>query len=82
MDAATVNSLMSLDPRIRNAGRIHSGPGYVSLSSTSNTLLLTLPDGATAYLYCLQVFNRNASSVELQIGTGSTLTQRIPRLGP
>jgi hypothetical protein len=82
MDASFINSLVSLDPILRNSGRIHSSLTPVSLTGTSNTLLLTAPTGATLYLYCLMVYNNNGTNVSLSIGTGSSLTERMVRTGP
>ena len=82
MDASFINSLVSLDPILRNSGRLHSSLTPVSLTGTSNTLLLTAPTGATLYLYCLTVYNNNATNVSLSIGTGASLTERMVRLGP
>ena len=82
MDGATINSLVSLDPILRNSGRLHSSLTPVSLTSTSNTLLLTAPTGATLYLYCLMVYNNNATNISLSIGTGASLTERMVRTGP
>ena len=82
MDSSIVNSLISLDPILRNSGRIHSSLTPVSLTGTSNTLLLTAPTGATLYLYCLMVYNNNATNVSLSIGTGASLTERMVRTGP
>ena len=82
MDASIINSLVSLDPVLRNSGRIHSSLTPVSLTGTSNTLLLTEPTGATLYLYCLMVYNNNATNVSLSIGTGASLTERMVRTGP
>ena len=82
MDASIINSLVSLDPVLRNSGRIHSSLTPVSLTGTSNTLLLTAPTGATLYLYCLMVYNNNATNVSLSIGTGASLTERMVRTGP
>ena len=82
MDASFINSLVSLDPILRNSGRLHSSLTPVSLTGTSNTLLLTAPTGATLYLYCITVYNNNATNVSLSIGTGASLTERMVRLGP
>jgi len=82
MDASIINSLVSLDPILRNSGRLHSSLSPVSLVDTSNTLLLTAPTGATLYLYAIQVYNNNATNVTLSIGTGASLTERIPMMGP
>ena len=79
---AIINSLIAMDPVLRSSGRLHSSLSPVSVTGTSNTLLLTAPTGATLYLYCLQVYNNNATNVTLQLGTGSSLTERIPMLGP
>ena len=75
-------ALMAMDPRIRTSGRLHSSLVHVSLTSTANTLLLTAPDGATLWLYAIWVYNRNSANVNLTLGTGSTLTQVVPQLGP
>jgi len=80
--ASILAGLAAADGRVRASGRLHQPLAYVSITGTSNTLVLTLPDGATAYLIGLLVFNRNTSSAVLRIGTGSTLTQVMPRLGP
>lgn len=82
MDASFINSLVSLDPILRNSGRLHSSLTPVSLTGTSNTLLLTAPTGATLYLFSLTVYNNNATNVSLSIGTGASLTERMVRLGP
>tara|TARA_Y100000310_G_scaffold167483_1_gene167245 strand:- start:762 stop:1145 length:384 start_codon:yes stop_codon:yes gene_type:complete len=82
MDGSIINSLVSLDPILRNSGRIHSSLTPVSLTDTNNTLLLTAPTGATLYLYCLMVYNNNASNISLSIGTGASLTERMVRTGP
>lgn len=82
MDAAMINGLLALDPRIRDNGRLHHSLTYVSVVSTANTVLLTAPTGATLWLFALMVHNRNAASTFLSIGTGAVLTQVLPRLGP
>ncbi len=74
--------LANIDSRIRESGRLVQSVSYVSLVDTANTLLLTTPTGATLYLYALWVHNRVASTITLAVGTGATLTQRVPRLGP
>ena len=81
-DLSAVVALLQLDPRVRAHGRLHSSLAYVSLTGTSNTALLTVPDGATLLLFALEVFNRNAATVYLSVGTGSSLTQLLPRQGP
>ena len=82
MDGSFINSLVSLDPILRNSGRLHSSLTPVSLTGTSNTVLLTAPTGATLYLFCLTVYNNNATNVSLSVGTGASLTERMVRLGP
>ena len=82
MDESMISSLISLDSRLRERGRLHSSLGYVSLVDTANTLLLTAPTGHTLWLIALSVYNRNSAAVNLQVGTGATLTQRDPRYGP
>ena len=79
--SAMLNSIAGLDARIRT-GYVHSSLSHVSLTSTDNTLLLTAPDGHTLFLFALWVYNRNSANVNLALGTGSTLTQRVPHLGP
>ena len=81
MDVAMINSLIAMDSRLRT-GFIHSSLNEVHLVDTANTLLLTAPDGHTLHLFCLMVYNRNATAVALTLGTGAALTQRVPRLGP
>ena len=78
---AMINSIAGIDTRIRG-GYVHTSLSHVSLTGTDNTLLLTAPDGHTLFLYALWVYNRNSANVNLAIGTGSSLTQRVPHLGP
>ena len=82
MEFAQVQSLIALDPRIRNTGRLHSNQSYVSLVNTNNTILLVPPTGATLLLYGLWVHNRNVAAVTLALGTGAVLVQTVPLLGP
>ena len=81
MDGSIINSLVSLDPILRNSGRLHSSLTPVSVVSTADTLLLTAPTGGTLYLYCLMVYNNNATNVSLSIGT-TGITERRVRTGP
>ena len=81
MDGSIINSLVSLDPILRNSGRLHSSLTPVSVVSTADTLLLTAPTGGTLYLYCLMVYNNNATNVSLSIGT-TGITERMVRTGP
>jgi len=81
MDASFINSLVSLDPILRNSGRLHSSLTPVSLTGTGDTLLLTAPTGATLYLYCITVYNNNSTNVSISIGT-TGITERMVRLGP
>lgn len=78
---AMLESLLALDPRIRDAGRLHQPNAYVSVVSTANTTILTVPTGASLYLICLIVTSRQAGNVYLNVGTGA-FTQVLPRLGP
>ena len=78
---ADIEALLALDPRIRDAGRLHQPAAYVSVVSTANTTILTAPTGASLYLICLMVMSRQAGSIYLNVGTGA-FTQVLPRLGP
>mgnify|MGYP001598665526 CR=1 FL=1 len=80
---ADIASLLALDPRIRDSGRLHQPAAYVSVVSTASTVLLTAPTGATLYLICLIVTSRVAGSIYLTVGTGTTtFVQVLPRMGP
>lgn len=81
-DLSYLSAIAQMDPRIKAAGRLHTSLVFVSLVSTANTILLTAPDGATLFLWALEVMNQNATAARLQLGTGASLTQVIPTIGP
>jgi len=80
--AGMIASLIALDPATRLFGSLHTSLNYVSIVGTDNTLVLTAPTGGTLRAYAIWVHNRNAAAVTLTMGTGATLTQRVPLLGP
>jgi hypothetical protein len=81
MDLASVLAFINHDP-ILNKGYLVMSHPYVALVDTSNTVVLTAPDSHVLYPFYIAVHNRQAASITLQVGTGSTLTQQLPILGP